>query len=390
MTTYSVRIAAPPRTYTLQTMDILLFVLLFLLSQRPAFCFTCTTPQHLKNSNKKSGIHKLLTSTSRLTNLSSAVDNDINIGPRISIDDTFPGLTKIYSNPDVYIIKNFLDETSCEDLINKATEKKLDQSPVAYAGKNDDRNELLDLAAKGPVAWFSILSAWFQIKDESAADIVQLGLHTLQNYAVLFIVAAAGITLFIDSRADSLQSLRTSTSTTLDNLDDSSSGTVRFVKQAANLFNESNDKQNPARHAQYFEAPTVIRYEAEQVLAPHFDANKAAATEDANRGGQTLATLLVYLNDVEKGGNTRFGRLPTANSSNMKGNVVIDEDALTVKPKAGDALLFFPADIDGSFDERLEHEGCVAIDTKWIARIWRHIDRVPPPFGMSNSALSRL
>lgn len=107
----------------------------------------------------------------------------------------------------------------------------------------------------------------------------------------------------------------------------------RFVFQAANLFNpDSNEKSNPAKHAQFFEAPTVIRYEKDQVLAPHFDANKAASTEDANRGGQTLATLLLYLNDVDNGGNTRFGRL-----------MVENDEALVVKPKMGDALLFFPA-----------------------------------------------
>ena len=115
-------------------------------------------------------------------------------------------------------------------------------------------------------------------------------------------------------------------------------------------------------------------------MAPHFDANRAASTEDKNRGGQTLATLLLYLNDVENGGNTRFGRLITTDT----------DIALTVKPKMGDALLFFPADVNGMFDERVEHEGCMAVDTKWIARIWRHIERVPPPFGLTIDGLSKL
>mmetsp|Transcript_10509 Transcript_10509/g.15356 ORF Transcript_10509/g.15356 Transcript_10509/m.15356 type:complete len:137 (+) Transcript_10509:2-412(+) len=135
----------------------------------------------------------------------------------------------------------------------------------------------------------------------------------------------------------------------------------------------------------YFEAPTVIRYEAGQVLAPHFDANRSAKTEDANRGGQTLATLLLYLNDVNDGGKTRFGKLRARENEEDPA-----ETKLTVQPKAGDALLFFPADKDGEFNDMLEHEGCPAVDTKWIARIWRHIDRVPPPFGLTNSALSKL
>ena len=160
-----------------------------------------------------------------------------------------------------------------------------------------------------------------------------------------------------------------------------SSGPTQFVKKAARLFEgDPLDEQ-----AALFEAPTVIRYEADQVLAPHYDANRSAETEDANRGGQTLATLIVYLNDVEKGGLTRFGKLaPNAESQ------ALGEKSLVVQPKRGDALLFFPADSAGRFDERTEHEGCPAIDEKWIARIWRHKSRVPPPFGLSQDALDSL
>jgi hypothetical protein len=258
----------------------------------------------------------------------------------------------------------------------------------------DDTKELLGLAAKGPVAWLAILGAWWQANhpgsDAVSQDQIQLLVHAVQNYAILFAIAAAGIVAFIQSRADGLQELRTSTSTTLDDLNEKS--TLEFVQKSAELFDASSKEESSstggagaaARQAMYFEAPTVIRYEAGQSLAPHYDANRAAETEDANRGGQTLATLLLYLNDVKEGGKTRFGLLPATMGTN-DGN-----SKLTVEPKAGDALLFFPADKNGNFDDRLEHEGCPAFDTKWIARIWRHIDRVPPPFGLSNSELLKL
>ncbi len=313
---------------------------------------------------------------------SASALNDL-VGQRIDIDEKFKGLEAIHTNPDVYLIRDFLDEQYCTDLIEKAQMKKLDQSPVAYAGKTDDMKELISLAAKGPVVWLSVAAAWFQVKDDAAANQIQLLFNAGQNYVIFLLLAVAGITAFISSREGDLQALRTSTSTTLDNLDNDQSGTFQFVKQSADLFNPKTDKENPAKVAQFFEAPTVIRYEAGQSLAPHFDANRSAETEDANRGGQTLATLLLYLNNVEEGGKTRFGLLPSNDETG-------EEKNLTVQPKAGDALLFFPADKDGNFDDRLEHEGCAAVDQKWIARIWRHIDRVPPPFGLSNSALSKL
>jgi hypothetical protein len=164
----------------------------------------------------------------------------------------------------------------------------------------------------------------------------------------------------------------------LDDLSDASGGTKQFVERSAQLFDGNPLQQEAA----LFEAPTVIRYEADQVLAPHFDANRSAETEDANRGGQALATLIVYLNDVDEGGLTQFGRLKGMVDSKEEG-----ETTLTVRPKLGDAIVFFPTDAMGVFDE---HEGCSAVDEKWIARIWRHKSRVQPPFGLSESALDEL
>jgi hypothetical protein len=108
-----------------------------------------------------------------------------------------------------------------------------------------------------------------------------------------------------------------------------------------------------------FEGVDIIRYERGQALKPHFDANREARLEDAERGGQVLATAIVYLNDVRSGGRTRFGRL-----------------GLDVQPQRGECLLFFPADKNGAFDERTEHEGMEADDDKWLARIWVHENAV--------------
>jgi hypothetical protein len=304
------------------------------------------------------------------------------VGPRLGINEDYPGLQRIHSNPDIFVIHDFLDAKSCNDIIEKAKDKSLERSPVAYAGWTEDFKDLVELAAKGPVGWFSLIGAWVQVKDSTSANQISLVIHALQNYAVLLTVACAMIAAFTKSRADGLKDLRTSSSTTLDDLSDVMSGTTKFVQKAAHLFDGGNP---PRQEAALFEAPTVIRYEAEQVLAPHFDANRSAETEDANRGGQTLATLIVYLNDVEKGGLTRFGRLPPAPGFEEEG-----ETKFTVRPKKGDALLFFPADAAGIFDERTEHEGCPAVDEKWIARIWRHRTRVPPPFGLAEEALSQV
>lgn len=310
---------------------------------------------------------------SRCTALSVSSDTLIQSIERIPIDEEYRGIKRIHSDPDIFLFENFLSKEACEDIIRAASEKKMDLSPVAYAGITDDFKELLSLSAKGPAAWLAIGIAWYQAQSEGLNQ-VQLLSDLGQNYIVGLLLAAGAIRIFLESKTENLQTLRTSTSTTLDNLDDKSSGVYKYVKAAADMFEPMKEnKSKPAQQAKYFECPTIIRYEPGQVLAPHYDANRAADVEDANRGGQTLATLILYLNNVEKGGKTRFGSLN-----------------LEVSPVAGDALLFFPSSKDGEFDDRLEHEGQEAIDPKWIARIWYHIDRVNPPFGLSINALSKL
>jgi len=64
-------------------------------------------------------------------------------------------------------------------------------------------------------------------------------------------------------------------------------------------------------------------------------------------------TVLVYLNDVQKGGQTVF---PALN--------------LQVQPKKGMALVFFPATVDGLLDKMALHAALPAIDTKYVSQVW--------------------
>ena len=293
------------------------------------------------------------------------------VGKRMVINESYAGLQQVHFDPDVYIIHNFLSDEACKDLIQKAEQKGTTRSPVAYAGWTTDFKDLLGLAATGPVTWIALFSAWYEAQGNIGGGVPLLVVHALRNYISTFAVAVIAVGAFVKWRSDTLGELRTSTSTTLDELNQN--GAREFVIRATELFNDatSSSSSSVIHPASYFEAPTVIRYEQGQSLAPHYDANRSADIEDVNRGGQTLSTLIVYLNDVTEGGVTRFGKLP------------IDD----IVPRRGDALLFFPADSDGNFDERTEHEGRPAVDAKYIARIWRHAARVPPPFGLSDSSI---
>jgi len=109
----------------------------------------------------------------------------------------------------------------------------------------------------------------------------------------------------------------------------------------------------PVEHC---ELPQVGRYLSTQQYFQHFDAFNLDE-EDGRRfalnGGQRTVTVLVYLNNVEKGGHTSF---PVLN--------------LSVQPKEGMALVFFPATTDGILDKRALHAALPAIDTKYVSQIW--------------------
>lgn len=98
-----------------------------------------------------------------------------------------------------------------------------------------------------------------------------------------------------------------------------------------------------------FEEPQIVKYEVGQQFSWHYDAIPASLNIN---GGQRIATLLVYLNDVALGGATCFKDLK-----------------LAVNPQKGKALIFFPCFTNGTVDSRLLHAGQVAGDTKWIAQM---------------------
>jgi prolyl 4-hydroxylase len=81
------------------------------------------------------------------------------------------------------------------------------------------------------------------------------------------------------------------------------------------------------------------------------------STEDGRRfaanGGQRTVTVLIYLNDVMRGGATRF---PALN--------------LDIQPRRGMALVFFPATVDGMLDKMALHAALPAIDTKFVSQVW--------------------
>ncbi|QGZ42160.1 prolyl 4-hydroxylase [Pseudoduganella flava] len=105
------------------------------------------------------------------------------------------------------------------------------------------------------------------------------------------------------------------------------------------------------------EALHVLHYQVGAEYKPHhdyFDPANPGFAATLKRGGQRVATLIVYLNDVEEAGDTIFPKL-----------------GLSIVPKQGRAVYFEYVNGDGQLDEASLHGGApVARGEKWVATKW--------------------
>lgn len=147
----------------------------------------------------------------------------------------------------------------------------------------------------------------------------------------------------------------------------------------------------PHNHA---EALHILRYQIGEKYLAHNDYFQEEAIKNDPRG-QRMATLLMYLSDVEEGGETNFPHavpvqdLPLAVSEKTG---VLDWPAcgeststgISVRPKKGSAVLFWDLKPDGTRDPASLHASCpVAKGEKWSGTHWIRTNSgrssLPPP-----------
>ena len=127
----------------------------------------------------------------------------------------------------------------------------------------------------------------------------------------------------------------------------------------------------PVEHG---EGLQVLHYEVGQKYEPHYD----YFLDDFNtkNGGQRIATVLMYLTDVEEGGETVFPAAKGNFSSVPWWNELSEcgKKGLSIKPKRGDALLFWSMKPDATLDPSSLHGGCPVIKgNKWSSTKWMRV-----------------
>ncbi|TVU44927.1 hypothetical protein EJB05_04390 [Eragrostis curvula] len=157
---------------------------------------------------------------------------------------------------------------------------------------------------------------------------------------------------------ESTKGIRTSSGTFLSAREDPS-GTLAEVENKI-----ARATMVPRSHGEPF---NILRYEIGQRYASHYDAFDPA--QYGPQKSQRVASFLLYLTDVEEGGETMF---PYENGENM--DIGYDYEkciGLKVRPRKGDGLLFYSLMINGTIDPTSLHGSCPVIKgEKWVATKW--------------------
>jgi len=121
------------------------------------------------------------------------------------------------------------------------------------------------------------------------------------------------------------------------------------------------------------ESIQILHYENGEKYEPHFDFFHDKTNQKI--GGHRIATVLMYLSNVEKGGETIFPNAEERNSQ-AKDDTFSDcaKSAYAVKPQKGDALLFFSLHPNATTDNLSLHGSCPVLEgEKWSATKWIHV-----------------
>ena len=173
----------------------------------------------------------------------------------------------------------------------------------------------------------------------------------------------SGLALKKGETVENTKNIRTSSGTFLTSMMEES-GALKRVE----------DKMARATHvpANYGEAYNILRYEIGQKYDSHYDTFDPQVYGEQK--SKRIASFLLYLTTPDEGGETVFPLEGPNGLNRLRGIDYAKCDiGLKVKPRKGDALLFWSVYPNMTFDRASLHGGCaVKSGEKYVATKWIH------------------
>lgn len=165
-----------------------------------------------------------------------------------------------------------------------------------------------------------------------------------------------------NERADPNQRTRTSKGAFLSRRDDPSGVLAQIEERIAAV------TLLPVSHGEAF---NILRYDEGAHYASHMD---TFGDEFGPQTSNRMATMLIYLTDVETGGETIFKREGAHGEARPIADWADCKEGFKYRPRAGDAVLFYSLTPDGKIDPRALHGGCPVVGgkPKYVMTRWMH------------------
>ena len=193
------------------------------------------------------------------------------------------------------------------------------------------------------------------LTEEECQEIIRLGVDTGLKMSTLHSGATAQRTNDMSTRSSSNTWLPRDTSSLTEKVYQRAAALTNIDPELFQKFHETS-----AQHHSIAESLQVVRYRKGEEYTPHHDFVSPPINDRFQ--GTRYATLLIYLNTVTEGGETRFPR--AVNNYNAEG--------LEIAPKAGTAVLFYNILEDGNLDDLSQHGSnkVTGKTNKWMANLW--------------------
>ena len=275
-------------------------------------------------------------------------------------EDPSPGALR-----NAQVIEIYDDETDEEDLGEGKPVVKVKEAKNSVASTSEDSNVIEKV---GPLGDGYLTELKFQLLSTSPRSVMYRNFASDADCDAIVEAAKtrlhrSGLALKRGETLESTKNIRTSSGTFLTSKEEKSGALKRVEEKMARA------THIPASHG---EAYNVLRYEIGQKYDSHYD--MFDPLQYGPQKSQRVASFLLYLTTPDEGGETVF---PLEGEGGMKRLHGIDytscEVGLKVKPRKGDALLFWSVHPNNTFDRSSLHGGCPVVSgTKFVATKWIH------------------